>query len=252
MCLSLKNVFLFFLLASFISLYGLSQAQDEEGLDVYYDLETDEAADQSGNGRDGEIAGAPNIIDGAVGKAWEFNGSTVINMNFDIMKLADPELSIRCFIQPQELAGEHIIFDEGGAWTGYTVRIMDGELQFATVCCDAAHPPPIIVAADVPETEDWFEIAAVFGKGKMLLYIDGEKVGEEATEWQELGAHGQPGGIGQMSPGDTAFGGGGGFFIGGIDEFRIYSRMLQPEELDLAVSYSGNLADTWGGLKSIY
>ena len=86
----------------------------------------------------------------------------------------------------------------------------------------------------------------------MQLYVDGEMVGEEATEWQELGAHGQSGGIGNYSPGDIAFGAGGGFFIGGIDEFRIYSRMLQPKELDLAVSHKGKLAATWGSLKSEY
>ena len=197
MCLTLKNTLLLLLLAGFVSLYGLAQAkpQVEEGLEVYYDLETDDAADKSGNGRDGEIAGAPEVIDGVVGKAWEFNGSTVINLNFPIMKEADPELSIRCFIQPQEVDGNHIIYDEGGAWTGFTVKIMNGELQFATVCCDAGHPPPVIVSARLPDTEDWIEIAAVFGKGKMLLYINGENVGEEQTEWQGLGGHGQAGGI---------------------------------------------------------
>jgi hypothetical protein len=248
----LRSLIVLVLLAGLIGFCELVQAepQAEEGLEVYYDFETEDATDQSGNGRDGAVSGKPKLIDGVVGKAWAFDGGTVINMDFPIMTAADPELSIRGFILPEEVVGQHVIYDEGGAWTGFCVRVMDGELQFATVCCDANHPPPVIVSAELPDTDDWIEIAAVFGKGKMLLYINGEKVGEETTEWQGLGGHGQAGGIGQMSPGDTAFGGGGGFFIGGIDEFHVYSRMLQPEELRTAVSSQDKLATTWGGLKN--
>lgn len=254
MHLVLRSLIVFLLFVGLAGFCELARAKPrvEVGLEVYYDLETEDAVDQSGNGRDGEVAGKPELIDGTVGKAWKFDGGTVINMNFPIMTAADPELSIRCFIQAEELAGQHIIYDEGGAWTGFCVRIMDGELQFATVCCDANHPPPVIVSADPPDTDDWIEIAAVFGKGKMLLYVNGEKVGEEKTDWQGLGGHGQAGGIGNFSPGDTAFGGAGGFFIGGIDEFRVYSRILRPEELRAAVLSRGKLAITWGGLKGSY
>lgn len=249
MCLTLRSLIVFLMLAGSISFGGLLQA--EEGLEVYYDFETESATDQSGNGRDGEVVGAVDLIDGVVGKAWQFDGATVINMTFPMMTEADLELSIRCFILPDEVDMQHIIYDEGGGWTGFTVRIMDGNLEFATVCCTEAHPPPVIVSAKYPDTDDWTEIAAVFGKGQMFLYINGEEVGTEKTDdWQELGGHGQTGGIGEMSPGDTAFGGGGGFFMGGMDEFRIYSRMLQPEELDLSVSSRDKLAATWGALKS--
>lgn len=250
MRLTLRSLIVFLMLVGFISFGELLQA--EEGLDVYYDFETESATDQSGNGRDGEVVGAVDLIDGAVGKAWQFDGATVINMTFPIMTQADPELSIRCFILPDEIDMQHIIYDEGGGWTGFTVRIMDGNLEFATVCCTEAHPPPVIISAKYPDTDDWTEIAAVFGKGQMFLYINGKEVGTEQTDWQELGDHGQPGGIGEMSPGDTAFGGGGGFFMGGIDEFRIYSRMLQPEELDLSVSPQDKLAATWGSIKGGY
>jgi hypothetical protein len=251
MHLTLKSLLVFLLLAGFVVFCEPAQAkpQAEEGLEVYYDFETEDAQDQSGNGRDGAVSGKPKLIDGAVGKAWEFDGGTVIDMDFPIMTAADPELSIRCFILPEEVVGQHVIYDEGGAWTGFCVRIMDGELQFATVCCDENHPPPVIIAAELPDTEDWIEIAAVFGQGKMILYMNGEKLGEEKTEWQQLGGHGQAGGIGQMSPGDTAFGGAGNFFVGGIDEFRVYSRILRPEEVRAAVSSRDKLAATWGGLR---
>ena len=83
----------------------------------------------------------------------------------------------------------------------------------------------------------------------MALYLDGEKVGEEETKWKELGGHGQSGAIGDMSPGDTAFGPPGEHFVGALDEFRIYSRALLEEELQMKVSKKGNLSMIWGTLK---
>jgi len=225
------------------------QAQKEEGLDVYYDFDTPEAKDKSGNGRDRTVAGGPKLIDGVEGKAWLFDGATVVNMTFPIMKEADPALSIRCFFKADEVTGQHVIYDEGGAWTGFCVRIMDRELQFATVCCDANHPPPVIISAPFSDTKNWHDLAAIYDHGKMALYLDGEMVGEEEAKWKELGGHGQAGAIGHISPGDTAFGPGGDFFVGAMDEFRIYSRPLTAKELKLAVSLKGKLAVLWGAVK---
>jgi hypothetical protein len=151
---------------------------------------------------------------------------------------------------PANTEGQHIIFEEGGAWAGICVRIMDGRLQVGLVCCDAAHPPVVVVSTELPDTEDWIEIAAVFDKGKLSLYMNGKNVGEKQTEWPELVAHGQYGSIGEKSRGTTAFDEGEGFFVGGIDEFRVYRRALQPEEFkSTAVLSLNNLATTWGKLK---
>ncbi|MFQ6043860.1 MAG: LamG domain-containing protein [Candidatus Poribacteria bacterium] len=244
------NTLCFLIFLSPISFPFVFQANAaEEGLDVYYKLDTEKAVDESGNGRDGVIEGKPKLVDGVEGKAWQFDGTTAINMDFPIMTAPDPALSIRCFMKADDVRGQHVIYDEGGAWTGYCVRIMDDELQFATVCCDQNHPPPVIISAPFSDTKNWHELAAVYDHGKMALYLDGEKVGEEETKWKELGGHGQSGAIGDMSPGDTAFGPAGEHFVGSLDEFRIYSRGLVEKELKLQVSKRGNLAVTWGALK---
>ena len=74
----------------------------------------------------------------------------------------------------------------------------------------------------------------------------------------ELGGHGQPGSIGEAGS-NTAFTEGEdfnvegpGFFVGGIDELRVYSRALQPEDFATAVSSRDKLAATWGSLKISY
>ncbi len=85
----------------------------------------------------------------------------------------------------------------------------------------------------------------------MTLYVNGSLVGEQATDWAELGGHGQAAGIGNISPGDTAFGGGGGFYVGLMDEFRVYSRVLDAAELSLSVQPGvSDLPTTWGRMKS--
>ena len=97
--------------------------------------------------------------------------------------------------------------------------------------------------------DDWAEVTAVFGQGKMLLYVNGALVGEQPTDWPELGAHGQAGVIGNVD-GDSAFGGGTGFYLGLMDEFRVYSRMLDAEELSLSVSPgASDVVTTWGRLR---
>ncbi len=247
----LTSLFLLFTIVAFATLSIPLQlkAQEEEGLDVRYDFDTLEAKDKSGNGRDGTVVGSPELIEGVEGKAWLFNGATVVDLTFPIMTESDPALSIRCFFKADEVRGQHVIYDEGGAWTGFCVRIMDEELQFATVCCDANHPPPVIISVPFSDTKNWHDLAAIFDHGKMLLYLDGERVGEEEAEWKELGGHGQPGAIGNMSPGDTAFGPAGDYFVGAMDEFRIYSRPLTPKELKLAVSLKDKLAVLWGAVK---
>jgi len=96
----------------------------EEGLEVYYTLDKGKATDESGNGRDGVIEGKPKLIDGVAGKAWQFDGTTAINMGFPIMKAPDLALSIWCFMKANDVRGQHVIYDEGGAWTGFCVRTL--------------------------------------------------------------------------------------------------------------------------------
>ena len=98
------------------------------------------------------------VVISVEGKAWEFDGTTKIDMDYPEFKEAATELSVRCFILPLNTKGQHIIFEEGGAWAGICLRIMDGKLQLGLVCCDAAHPPVEVISTDLPDAEDWIEI----------------------------------------------------------------------------------------------
>ena len=237
--------------AAAFAAFALTLNAQEDGLELYLSFDTDKPNDESGNGRDGALVGKGELIEGVVKKAWEFDGTaTVINFSHKIFKDPDPELSARFYMKASDMNGQRIIFDEGGAWSGFTVRILDGVLQFATVCCGADHPPPEIIETDAPDDGQWHEIAVVFGQGQMFLYVDGVEADKTETDWQQISAHGQPASIGHKSSGDTAFGGGNGFYSGGLDEFRLYSRMLSADDVALNVSPAGRLALAWGDVKA--
>ncbi len=129
-------------LTGLLAAVAVAQAQDDAALEFHLSFDSDQAADESGNGRDGAVVGNPSVVAGVVGEAWDFDGGTQIDLNDQMFMDPDVELSIRVWILPSDLDTMRTIYDEGGAWTGFTVRIMDGMLEFGTVCCDAAHPPP--------------------------------------------------------------------------------------------------------------
>ena len=233
-----------------LSIIFVNQSMSEEGLTAHYSFDTDKANDDSGNNLHGTvIGGPPELINGVVGKAWNFNGSLKIEMDYPDFKAIRQELSMRCFIRPEETKGLHIIYEEGGAWNGYCVRIMGGNLEFGVVSGGENHPPHEFVSSELPKTGDWFDIGTVFDKGTISLYINGKKADEKKTGWTQIDAHGQAVGIGEKQSGDTAFGAASGFYIGDMDELKVYSRALQPQELASAVLSINKLATTWGELK---
>ena len=82
-----KGIFFLLFFLSCVSFnFVLPTKSAEEGLEVYYTLDKGKATDESGNDRDGVIEGKPKLIDGVAGKAWQFDGTTAINMDFPIMK----------------------------------------------------------------------------------------------------------------------------------------------------------------------
>ena len=107
--------------------------------------------------------------------------------------------------------------------------------------------------ASIPVTrEEWVHVASVFNGEDIKLYVNGEESAVSAA------AGTIPDGSRTLTIGDSM-----GdtwmhtrFFIGGIDEVRIYDRVLTPEEveaamppIELAVQPAGKLASTWGRIK---
>ena len=73
--------------------FFLSSIQAEENLTAYYSFDTEEAKDLSGNGLDVTIMGGPpELIEGMVGKAWQFNGSLKVEMDYDQLN----KLTVTC------------------------------------------------------------------------------------------------------------------------------------------------------------
>jgi len=100
--------------------------------------------------------------------------------------------------------------------------------------------------------EEWYHIAYTYDGEKALSYVDGEVDFEQPIS-----------GVVQIDPTTLAIGAGywdnNEYFVGKIDEVRIYDRALSEDEVlknykttsnSLAVNTAGKLIETWGKMKS--
>jgi hypothetical protein len=228
---------------------------------VAYDfeqIERDVVKDVSGHDNDGTLVGAPQQVDGVVGKALEFDGGA------DFLDLGD----------------NHFLFDEltilfwanqmgSGADccpTYFVVREADGSAcgifsagPPKTVRAFCFKPPTFgeeaIVQKGAIEDDDWHHIAAVFsGVSGRELYIDGDLVANNEkfkSSFDDLKgtntfiARGRT-----LNPIEQV--------KGAIDEFAIVKKALTDAEIRqslqgvaeiLAVQPLDKLTTTWGWIK---
>ena len=220
----------------------LSTMLDAYSLEAHYEMDGGgrTVSDSSGNDRDGENHGATPTT-GKVGGALSFDGDN------DYVRLAGPsdsgfmhdEFSLRSVsmlikVDPP-LGGTQILYDEGGSTNGFAVRIHNGKLQAAV---RAERGQTTVSTALRGGPSSWHHVVAVFNEGELSLYLDGSPRGKASTSYEVVGVHADSGGLGARF-GEDAFGGSGGRanYHGKMDEVRIYSVPLQPED----VSYLGEL-----------
>jgi hypothetical protein len=107
------------------------------------------------------------------------------------------------------------------------------------------------ITAPLPETEVWVNIAVTSDGGEGKIYLDGEEVGAGAVPG-DLNANEDPWRLGQDCDRANYI------FDGSIDEARLWSRALSPDEIGqfmeggvemLAVDPAGKLSTTWGALR---
>jgi hypothetical protein len=85
-----------------------------------------------------------------------------------------------------------------------------------------------VVANPSPPVGSWYHLAGVFDHGELRIYVDGQLAGSADAAFTETGS-----GSTDWSIGARSIGGAGGdqFFIGELDDVRVYSRVLSDEEI---------------------
>ncbi len=186
--------------------------------------------DISGNGHDGTIEGAPNWVPGVGGSALDFDGTDdYVDTGKSLLNNL-PEFTLALWVNAENYTSNRIGlvgqndciefgFNGGGDLRCWNTAV-GGNVTFAY-----PHSYP-----------SWHHVAAVGTTAGMMLYIDGELV---------VGPGNTPGADYGSSTFTVKIGGGGiyddtgNWFLGQIDDVRIYNHALTEQELLDAMEVAG-------------
>lgn len=207
------------------------------------DVAGDIVADASGNGRDGVITGAADIVAGQVGSALSVAAADEILIEDDGALDGIDALTVEMWIWMAEQQATGLI-QKGSDWganMSYLIQPWsDGSIYFGI---KETASRAVTQAGDFPLSE-WYHLAAVFDGSDLRLYIDGELKSEAPSPVDVVPDTENPIQVGNR-------------FVGLMDDFVLYDRALTVDEIEtdmsgavLAVEPWGKLATLWGGLRS--
>ena len=182
------------------------------------------AKDKSLSAYDGEWAAEPRWTEGARGLAAEFNGKdNSIAVNGEKIALSDKSsFSINLWVKPEEKQkGRYRIFMTGGNdWSKGTISMTNGGFSIAKALENVGpklSPGTWQMATFIYDSEK--HTASAYLNGELVKTMQVGSFEPASKGWVRLGA----GQCGTYYPE--------GYFKGTIDEFKIYSRVLLPEEI---------------------
>ena len=188
------------------------------------------AHDISGNGHDGTIEGAPNWVPGVGGSALDFDGTDDYVGTGKSLLNDLSEFTLALWVNAENyttnrigLVGQNDCIEFG--FNG------GGDLR----CWNTAVGGNVTFAYPY-EYPSWHHVAAVGGAEGMMLYIDGELVvGPGSTPGADYGSSTYTVNIGGGGIYDDT----GNWFLGQIDDVRIYNHALTEQELLNAMEVAG-------------
>ena len=202
---------------------------------------------------DGNMEGDPEVVEGKVGQALEFDGDDYVDFKAPETLNIDPPATVSMWVNNKDLSNSFLWQggEAGGSTKNYIYTRADGGLNVGQ------WPPgggDLSSGAGLFENDSWFHLGVVFGVlgEQYLLYIDGSLKGEfpaekysgpDPTGWL-LGT--------RLFPANAEY-----YFIGLVDELGVYNRELSEDEINqnmnatgfIAVRPANSLARTWGEIK---
>jgi hypothetical protein len=250
----MKNFLLFMLMVAF-SISAIAQVDLENGLVGYYKLDLNNVVDDTivvneVSGADvmpnGVIRNAPEWTDGISGDALLFNDQTSNHVAFGTF---DPsanteQLSVSVWLNWKGLDGRwHSVCGKRDGWDPSLIMwdicldMNSGGVQFET---NTASGKVFIITPEPPAIEDWTHIAVTFDGAWGVIYVNGLEVIQGDMTFglgREAEFHLGAGTTGGIDP-----------FNGSIDEFRVYNRVLNDDEVmalyNLPTSVDHNIETT--------
>lgn len=264
-------------LSVFLMLLAITSfaARDEATVRAIWTFDEGDAADTSGHDVNGTFAGEPEVVDGIVGKALQFDGVD------DGVKLPDSNglntggpfmnRTIALYFKCTDVSvTEHkqTVFEEGGRTRGFVINVFDGQVYVgawnrAEYQWQGAWPSATV------ESDKWYHVALVLRDGasaveddKFEMWLNGEKIASEPGG--QLHAHGDNTGIAHTNQNavfhdDEGSGTDIHFFGGAIDEVIVYNSAFDADDFSefaeviqaaTSVEPVEKFTTTWGSLKA--
>lgn len=199
---------------------------DQPGLVAWWRFDEsdgdDVAVDSSGNGLGG-MADDVRREPGRSGRAMRCDGGSVSVSN-DPRFTQPGHLSITAWIRtdsPEQTDRWFVNCSHSGGATGYRLGVSDGRLRWGVPITPWSHH--LSATRPLPAGR-WVHVAAVYDGRTIQLFMDGEPAGT-AERSGPINPTTGPLVLGNFSTGHAAH------FIGLVDEIRLWSRALPPEEI---------------------
>lgn len=268
----MKSVIFVFLTAlMLLQLSSAVTAQIDDSLVLYLSFDEGsgkEPQDSSNHGNNGEFKGDPKWTDGKFGKALEFDGIA------DFVQVPDSEslrvteaVTVMAWINTERhgFAGQDYqgVVAKSNAARSYSLytHVPSSGLHFSTSGAVAQPYYGSVTAGKKVALDEWVHVTAIAevtkAGGEHRYYINGEPAGTQSFPAME----GLPGDndmmpvlVGKTEEGSR-------FFLGAIDEVRIWNKALSEDEViaqmnkgseDVqSVQPQDKLAATWGQIKDM-
>jgi len=186
--------------------------------------------DTSGKGNNGTVnGGTAEWVPGAVGQAMNFqNGQTFVDCGTGASLNLTDAVTVTAWIKMGFIAGDRkIANNQDGTTGGYKIGLYtNNKVEFEVRTSANAGTLNRDVAGGTTMQQDvWYHVAGVYSKGQFIkTYVYGNLDRELATT-AVLGASTASFKLGCGEP-NTTF-----FWIGALDDVRVYNRVLSQEEL---------------------
>src|SRR5690606_9925612 len=133
----------------------------------------DNSGDDAINGLHAHLVGASYSTNAADGThALSLNGGGYARLSpqgaSDFLHQPFTERSISCWIKPNSTGGGHVIYDEGGQSSGFTVRIHGNRLK-----ARINNGPNAAVAKFDYTSTAWAHLAVTYDGSELCVYVNG-------------------------------------------------------------------------------
>ena len=259
--MKIKPLFVVLFFIAFVVPFAHAADELEDSLILYMSFDTIDGKgtiDHSRHENHGEMKGNPKHVAGKFGKALKFNGeSEFVEIPHHESLTVDQDVTVMAWIRTTRHTGPDNARWQGIMAKGNNPRSYSLWTEANSKCLHFSVGPPQgggSVCQGEIKLNEWQHVVAQVNNGTHRYWINGEKVGEIVNKPN-------PPGLEDTSPVVIGTAGGGNirYFLGTIDEVRIWNRALSEEEINehkekghfeiFAVDPKLKLTTTWGNLK---